>query len=193
MAKTGRTSGLMTRKFSDKLVVRDLSDTGDNAFDMRPDAGALANIAHQLGLQGLRKLRFAGTLKPLGRNDWQLKAKLGATAIQTCVITAEPVTTRIDTDVTRQYLHALKDAPSNAEHPGETEFDGSDEEEPLESEIDLAAVAIETLALALPDYPRAEGAELGEAVFTAPGTAPMTDQETKPFASLAALKDKLQD
>ncbi len=183
----------MTVNFSYKQVVRDLSDTGDNAFDIRPDAGALANIADQLGLQGLRKLRFAGTLKPLGRNDWQLKATLGATAIQTCVITAEPVTTRVDTDVTRQYLRALRQTPGDAEHPGETEFDGADEDEPLESEIDLAAVSIETLTLALPDYPRAEGAELGEAVFTAPGTAPMADQETKPFASLAALKDKLQD
>jgi uncharacterized metal-binding protein YceD (DUF177 family) len=63
--------------------------------------------------------------------------------------------------------------------------------EPLPETLDLARVLSEALALAVPEYPRAEGAALGEAVFTAPGQRPMTDTEAKPFAQLAGLKGKL--
>lgn len=66
-----------------------------------------------------------------------------------------------------------------------------DSVEPLPDVIDVGVVATEALALALPLYPRAEGAELGEAVFTAPGEAPLRDGDLKPFAGLAALKDRL--
>jgi len=45
----------------------------------------------------------------------------------------------------------------------------------------------EALALALPLYPRAPDADLGEAVFTTPGQAPMTHEAAKPFAGLADL------
>ena len=71
--------------------------------------------------------------------------------------------------------------------------DGNDEAEPLRSEIDLGEILVEALSLGLPDYPRADGAALEQAVFTEPGLTPMTDQDTKPFASLAALKDKLKE
>ena len=48
------------------------------------------------------------------------------------------------------------------------------------------------LVLALPEYPRSEGAELGEAIFTEAGLAPMKDEDARPFAGLAALKDQLK-
>jgi hypothetical protein len=50
----------------------------------------------------------------------------------------------------------------------------------------------EALALALPDYPRAPDAELEAGQFAAPGVAPMTDDEAKPLAGLAALRDRLR-
>ena len=58
--------------------------------------------------------------------------------------------------------------------------------------IDVAAIGIEALALALPLYPRARGAEFAEAVFAAPGVAPLKSEDLKPFAGLAALADKLK-
>ena len=49
------------------------------------------------------------------------------------------------------------------------------------------------LALALPLYPRAAGVELGEAVFTEPGLAPLREGDLKPFAALAGLVLKAKD
>ena len=58
---------------------------------------------------------------------------------------------------------------------------------------DIAQVMAEALSLAAPDYPRADGVELESSTFTEPGVAPMTDEDTKPFAALKALKSKLSD
>jgi uncharacterized metal-binding protein YceD (DUF177 family) len=64
--------------------------------------------------------------------------------------------------------------------------------DPLPEVIDVAAIAAEALALALPLYPRAPGAALGEAVYAPPGVTPLGDTDLKPFAGLSALADKLK-
>ena len=68
-----------------------------------------------------------------------------------------------------------------------------DEAEPLPAVLDLSEVMQEALALALPAFPRAEGVELGEAVYTEPGAEPMTEEKVKPFAGLAALKKRMEE
>ena len=68
-----------------------------------------------------------------------------------------------------------------------------DESEPLGQWIDPAAVMVEALALEIPEYPRANGAELGQVVYTKPGEIAMTDEDARPFAGLAGLRQKLED
>ena len=77
--------------------------------------------------------------------------------VQTCVVTLDPVTTRIDQPVRRTWLPDA--APPRAEIVVAPDED--DEIEPLGDRIDLGLVAIEALALALPAYPRKPGATLG--------------------------------
>jgi uncharacterized metal-binding protein YceD (DUF177 family) len=89
--------------------------------------------------------------------------------------------------VARRYLAEMPEPEGD-----EVEMPEDDTAEPLPATLDLFAVLSEALALALPQYPRAEDAELGEAVFAAPGVAPMTDEEAKPLAGLAALRDRLK-
>lgn len=168
------------------LRVADLSTTAQNAFGYRPDAHTLAEIAHSLGLNGLRKLSFEGQIRPMGKTDWQLDARLGATAVQACVVTLEPVTTRVDTDVTRRFLSDYSD-PDDPE----VEMPEDDTIEPLGAWIDPYLVMQEALALALPDYPRKDDAALGQMIYTEPGQAPMTDEDARPFAGLAGLRDAL--
>ncbi|WP_209503676.1 MULTISPECIES: DUF177 domain-containing protein [unclassified Ruegeria] len=167
--------------------VSDLPQNAPTPFDLRPATTVLEQIRQDLGLLGLRKLSFSGEVQAQGKRDWELNGKLGATVIQPCVVTLEPVTTRIDIPVYRTFLADWAD-------PDDPEFEipEEDESEPLGPEIDPALVMIEALSLALPQYPRKDGAELGQAAYTEPGKQAMTDDDAKPFAGLAGLRDVLK-
>lgn len=168
------------------LRVSGLAQNAATSFQILPGAEAMTIWADALELSGLRKLRFEGQIKAHGATDWLLTGTLGATVTQPCAVTLVPVTTRIDVPVRRLYLRDYEeiDAP-------ETEMPEDDEVERLGGWIDPEAVMIESLSLAIPDFPRAEGAELGEMVLTEPGVAPLTDEAAKPFAGLADLQSKL--
>ncbi len=168
--------------------VADLPQTRATQFSVTPSAEHLKDIASQLELNGLRKLRFEGELVAQGKTDWRLTATLGATVVQPCVVTLEPVTTRIDEPVTRLYV-------ANFDEPDGTEIEMPEDDsiEPLPEKIDLMTVLIEALALNIPAYPRTAGANPQTTVFTEPGKEPLKDEDLKPFAGLAALRDKLTD
>lgn len=156
-------------------------------FALRPGKPEMERIAEQLGLSGLRKVSFTGTLASQGKHDWRLDATLGATVIQPCVVSLEPVTTRLDTPVERVFVADMPGTPDGEE----IEMPEDDSAEPLPESIDLTAVMIEALTLALPDYPRRDEAALERTEFTPPGADPIREEETKPFAALASLRDKL--
>jgi uncharacterized metal-binding protein YceD (DUF177 family) len=151
-----------------------LSHRRPTAFDWTAGAADRAALAASLGLLALDGLRFQGEIRPEGGADFRLTARLSAEAVQACGVTLAPVPARIDEAVERRYLAELT-VPE------------ADTAEPLPPVIDIAAVAAEALALALPPFPRAPGAALGEAVFAAPGVAPLRDADLSPFAALAGL------
>ncbi len=174
-----------------RLRVADLRQGTPTRFAIVPDAEDRAALAETLGASALRKLRFEGTLTPRGGRGWALDAKLGATVVQPCIVSLEPVTTRLDETVARRFV-----PPSELEAPeagSETETPEDDTLEPLGDVIDLVALMAEALALALPAYPRKDGAALGAAQFAEDGVTPMDDEAVRPFAGLAALKQKMQD
>lgn len=168
-----------------RFRVADLVARRETEFDLRPDTARLAAIAADLGLDVLRKLRFAGRLIPDGRRDWRLVATLGATVVQPCVVTLVPVTTRIDEAVTRHYLADPSPFQPVAD---EVEMPEDDTVEPLPAVIDIEAVMLEALTLALPLYPRADGSELGTLEAMPPGAEPLDAARVHPFSALAALR-----
>jgi uncharacterized metal-binding protein YceD (DUF177 family) len=158
-------------------------------FDLTLSEADISEITEQLDLLSLRKIKFSGTILPIGKGDWELLGELGATVEQACSLTLAPVHCRIDTPVIRRF----RKSPIALNHSGpEHEIPEDDSEEQLEDVIDLGRVVSEALSLALPDYPRAEGAELKSAEFAPPGVTPLTDDAARPFSVLAGLKDKLQ-
>lgn len=169
------------------LRVSDLSQSEPTLFDYKPDAKTAQALVKELDVLALRKLRLSGKITPHGKSDWNFDGLLGATIVQPCVVTSAPVTTRIDVPVQRLFLAQYQD-------PDLPEVEMHDDEriEPLGSEIDLAVILSEALALNLPLYPRQEDADLGQAVFTEPGKTPMRDEDAKPFAGLANLRDHLK-
>lgn len=179
-------SDLPAAPLSHPVRLADLPQGRTVEIKIVPDAPTLAAIAAELGLDGLRKMRVTGKLAPLGKRDWRFTGHLGATVTQACVVTLEPVNTRIEEDISRSWRAGLEpETASEAEMPEDAD------EEPLGEVIDLGAVALEALALAIPLYPQAEGASLKQVDFTEPGKQAMTDDDAKPFAGLAALKAAL--
>lgn len=172
--------------FSHPLRSATLATRKPTRFDLRPDRATRQWIAAQLGLLDLPAFRFTGEIRPEGRNDFTLDAALTAEAVQPCSVTLAPVTARITEQVRRRYIADWQEPEGD-----EVEMPEDDTQDPLPEIIDPAFVAMEALELALPLYPRAEGVELGEAVFAAPGTAPLKDEDLRPFAGLAALKSRL--
>jgi uncharacterized metal-binding protein YceD (DUF177 family) len=169
------------------IRVADLAQRTATSFALAPSTEILTAIAADLDLSALKKLRFEGKLTAKGKTDWQLDAKIGATVVQPCVVSLAPVTTRIDLPTQRSFIadHSAFETEPDAE--GEVEMDADESREPLPAIIDLGEIMIEALALALPLYPRAPDATLEDPQFSAPGVAPMKDEDTRPFAGLANL------
>ena len=167
--------------------VRTLAQNQPTAFEVRPSKSELATIAGNLDLLDLRKVHLTGEIKATGQSDWTLTARLGATVVQPCVVTLDPVTTRIEATVLRHYVSQMPEYGEDEE----VEMPEDENAEQLGSEINIADVLFEALALNLPLFPRTTDAEMDTTAFTEPGKKAMTDEEAKPFASLAALRDKL--
>lgn len=174
--------------YSQPHRVADLPAKKPLRFRLVPDAAQSAAIAAAIGASALRNVQFEGSLRPVGRRDVVLEAHLTGKAVQPCVVTLAPVTTAIDEEVVRRYLADMPEPEGE-----EVEMPEDDSAEPLPEVIDLGAVLTEALALALPLYPRATDAgEPGETEAGPPGAAPLTDATVRPFAGLAALRDRLK-
>jgi uncharacterized metal-binding protein YceD (DUF177 family) len=178
-----------TQDFSPQIIrIADIGKSAKTSFEVIWDYDECAIAADILGAVSVNKMKFKGHVSPSNHKDWELNGILGASVIQTCVITLEPVKSRIDIPVVRRFLSK----PPVSDSDSEVEIEWAMEEEPLEAQIDINAVALEIIAMGIPDYPRTEGAELEETNFTAPGEDAMTDEDARPFGGLAALKDKLE-
>lgn len=173
---------------TDPIALRALPHASEVTRTLEPDAETRAEIARELGLSELRKVRAEARLTPEGKRDWRLALRYGATVVQPCGVTLAPVVTRIEETVERRYLAHWRDPEGD-----EVEMPEDDAAGPIPETLDLIEVLSEAIALAAPDYPRAEGVELGAAVFAEPGVRPMTDDDARPFAGLAGLRDKLEE
>lgn len=155
--------------------VAQLNPRQPTAFVLAPDAEARAAIASELALSSLPALRFTGDIRPAAHDAWEVTGLLTAKVVQPCVVTLAPVKTAVTEKLRRVFS-------PHAGTPEGDEVEMRDEElEPLGQFIDLQSIMIEALSLALPLYPRAEGAELD---------SPQDDQDEetrKPFAGLADL------
>jgi uncharacterized metal-binding protein YceD (DUF177 family) len=152
-------------------------------FDLVPTAAERAALAAELGLTDLPALRLRGRIEPAGRADAVLSGQLTADVVQPCVVTLAPVPATIAETVVRRYLADWVEPEGD-----EIEVPEDDTAEPLPPVLDLWALLAEVLALALPLYPRAPGADFAPVIATPPGAVPLSEAARKPFAGLAALR-----
>jgi uncharacterized metal-binding protein YceD (DUF177 family) len=173
---------------STRLRTGSLSPRKPTRFSYRPDVAARRALADDLGLLALNALEMTGEITPSGRDELVLKARLIARVDQACVVSLVPVPAEISETLQRHYLSGL--ALPEAD---EVEMPEDDSVEPMPEVIDLAELAAEALALALPLYPRAPGAAFAPVLHAPAGVTPLADADLKPFAGLQDLARQLSD
>jgi hypothetical protein len=143
------------------------------------DAAQRADITAALGLPSVHAFAADLTAGPTSSGRYRVTGEVKARIGQTCVLSGDD----FDTDVTAPVDAVFADddrlaAPTKKEI--ERTLDDEDPPEPLDGgAIDLGALAVEFLALALDPFPKKPGAAF---------EAPETERDASPFAALAALK-----
>lgn len=145
-----------------------------------------AGIADLLGLPSLESLEARYVLARNGERV-KLEGEIAAAFHQTCTVTLEAFPVTLTVPMSLDFAPQEPELPRRRGDKDEAEIDievrlnEADPPEPIvDGTIDLGAVTLEFLALALDPYPRKPGA-----VFAEP--APETPPES-PFAMLARLK-----
>ncbi len=143
-------------------------------------------LARYLDVDRIDRLSFAGFISPEADDGWRIRGHLVARVEQACVVTLAPLSFRHDAQIERHYVPAeqvIEGAEIRVLH------DEADLPDPYEDSLDPAQLAVESLALMIDPYPRAEGAEMAETPYTTPDD----DDADRPFAALAALKSPADD
>lgn len=164
-----------------------LSPRKPTRFDITATPEQRSGLAKMLGLSKVESLSFKGEIRPMGKHDYAVIGDLQARIVQPCSVSMVPVKTTISEAVKLTYL-----ADFVVPEGDEIEMPEDDTIEAMPEIIDPGFVATEALMLAIPLYPRAPGAELGDVAVAEPGVTPLKDGDLKPFAGLAALKAKLE-
>ena len=165
-------------------------------LDIVADGPERAALARRFGLDSLDAVTASVTLTKFGAGRRvRLSANFSADVVQSCVVTLEPVPSRIKDSFVLLYD---EDAGGPAEAEIVVLLKGRNSPEPWSGNvIDVGKAIAEHLALALDPYPRAPGAELS-ALGLAPGGASAgkegddTDGEfsESPFKELAKPRRK---
>jgi uncharacterized metal-binding protein YceD (DUF177 family) len=153
-------------------------------FEGVADAGERAALATRFGVTAVQALGFRAEAAPWGPGGVRLRGVAEAALTQTCVVTLEPVAATLAEPFERFFAPADRLAQAQA-------LLGPDLDEAPEAlggAVDIGEIAAETVALAIDPYPRAPGAAFEGARSAPPGVAPLSDEQARPFAGLAALK-----
>lgn len=168
--------------FGTRILVDRIPADG-RSLSVKADAEQLAALAERFGVDEVTGFS-AEILAKRFRGGVRVTGLLEGGVVQPCVVTGEPVASRIEEEVDRAFLSG-RDAAAEATPGAEIFVDLEQEDFPdwyEGNELDLDAVLMESFALAIPLYPRAPGAALPE------DAGEEDEEETSPFAALKALK-----
>ena len=171
----------MSRHFDDPVK---LDQIGQGLrVDISASDAEREDIARRLGLVSLDRLEAHAILSRDGERvhvEGRVQASLG----QSCVVTGEPVPAHVD----EAFAVDILPEPRVGQPEAEIELGADDCDIMFHdgASIDLGAVVVDSLALALEPYPRSAGAE---AALKEAGV--ISEEEAGPFAALAALRDKM--
>ncbi len=179
--------------------VIDTETLGDAVKTLKIEASPdeRSRLAERFGLEGLDSFNAELSLTPEGGGRlFRLTGTFEADVTQTCVVTLEPLETRVTGALDRLY------DPAQSENNDEENFDveADDPPEPApDGLIDVGEAAAEQLALELDPFPRKSDVSLTEFSTGPDGEGPAQEGEealpepkNSPFAILEKLKKKLK-
>jgi uncharacterized metal-binding protein YceD (DUF177 family) len=165
-------------EFSRRIEIDRLPRSGEAIHYIVAGEAERAALARRFALRALDRLEARVTLERLAGGLLRLAADLSADVVQECVVTLEPVASRVEDRFMLLYGHAQDEA-------GEVVLSGEAElVEPISgSTLDIADAVAQQLSLALDPYPRAPAA----AAAAAPEMGP---SDASPFGVLAKGQEK---
>lgn len=172
--------------FRRPMPVVALNRHGETQFRVAAEPDELTALADYLGVLRVDRLTLAGFISPEANDGWRIRGRLVARVDQACVVSLVPLHARHEAEVDRLFLpseHLLEGQEIRVFH------DEQDTPDPYQDSLDPALLAVETLALMLEPYPRAEGAEL-DSTYEPPDHADSERAAKRPFAALAALQKR---
>lgn len=154
---------------------------GASEVAIEADPAERAAVAARFGLGSVERLHAQLSLRREG-GAILASGRVGATLVQLCSVTGDPIPVTIDEGVTLRFV-----APGGSvEDEVELSDDALDTVEVEGGVVDLGEVAAETMALALDPFPRSPRAA---EVLREAGV--LTEEEARPANPFAALKGKL--
>src|SRR5882672_6173204 len=158
-----------------RLVAADQVGPQETEREIVANPAERARLAERFGLLALDRLTAAVSLKRGRGGLIQVRGRLEAEVVQACVVTLEPVRSRLSESFAGAVVIGLED-----EDPPE---------ELIEGRIDLGETVAQQLAVALDPYPHAPGAEEKPEV-PEQGESAAEKKTASPFAALARLRER---
>lgn len=172
----------------DAVIRIDKLPAAGRTVDVDADEAERAAIAQAMMIVSVEYFAARLSVVPF-RGGLRAQGHLEARVTQASVVSFEPVAQAISEEVDRVFLPAPREGQAPA--PGAEIFvDLEDDDFPDHidgSEVDLSALLLETLALALDPYPRRDGESLDKLGIST------GSEDGGPFAALARLKDSNGD
>lgn len=166
--------------FDWRVALRDIGANGVSG-ELTANAEQLIELARVVDIKSCDRLAFTYQIKPLRSGMYRLSGRIVADIVQSCVVTLEPINSRIDETIDTELRPAdlmSEDGPTGEDM---TVLDRPDFE-PIEGdEINIGLIVQEHMSTAIDPYPRLPGEELD---VHAAGDA----EAANPFAVLKKLK-----
>jgi uncharacterized metal-binding protein YceD (DUF177 family) len=151
---------------------------GETVYDIAAAPAERAGLARRFALVALERLEARVRLARLAGGMVRLAAELSADVVQQCVVSLEPLTSRVEESFTLLYGEGLEPA-RDVVLSGAAEL-----VEPVEGgHIDIGEAVAQQLSLALDPFPRAAGLD-------APGGVPGEAPRHSSFAALSRWREK---
>ncbi len=159
------------------------------AVKLEADDAQRTALAEHHQLDAVNTFGFDLRVSPWKRDGARVSGRVAADISQTCVVSLEPLETKIDEEISALFVPETSRLALRAGDDGEIllDADGDDAPETFSgTRIDVGALAEEFFALAIDPYPRRKDAEIPENLQETSNEGP----SNAPFAKLGSLVRK---